>query len=83
MRARHNAAKKRALQVFADFDTWMNVRTWARLADVKPVRREYTYLARLALFGLLERARDAQGRLLYQITERGRKRLAWLCSSVR
>lgn len=59
------------------------MQSWARLAGVRPVRRAYTYLARLARFGLLERARDSQGRLLYRITVRGQGRLAWLMALTR
>ena len=81
MKTRYNSAKKRALQSFVDRGSWLNVPTWARLAEVRPVRRAYTYLARLARFGLLERSSDPEGRLAYRITERGRKRLAWLSST--
>jgi len=38
----------------------------------------YFPLARLARWGLVERRRDAQGLLVYRITARGRRRLAWL-----
>lgn len=74
-RGQYNAAKKRALQLFADRGGWMYVHTFADLAGVQPVRRAFTYLLRLHNFGLLDRAKDASGKLIYRITEQGRQRL--------
>jgi len=54
----------------ADILAWM--------AGVIPKRSVYWRLNRLWRFGLLRRRRNAQGFLVYRISERGRRRLAWL-----
>ena len=77
----YNSAKIRALEFFSRSNGWTAVPTWAAASHVEPIRRGYTYLARLAQMGLLERARDTHGRLLYRITDQGRRRLQWLISS--
>jgi hypothetical protein len=47
-------------------------------AGIYPKRAVYWRLNRLRLWGLIERRRNAQGLLLYRISERGRRRLAYL-----
>ena len=77
-KTRYNAVKQRALEIFANQKDWMDVQTWAQLTGIRPTRRAYTYLIRLARFGLVERTKDSAGRLVYRITQRGRDRLEWL-----
>ncbi len=81
-RTRYNAAKDSALELFKDVGEWIGVPTFTQSCGVLPPRRAYTYLGRLANFGLLARVRDGNsGHLLYRITERGRRRLDWLARS--
>ncbi|HUZ46417.1 MAG TPA: hypothetical protein VMW54_07245 [Terriglobia bacterium] len=47
-------------------------------AGVSPKRAIYWRLNQLHRWGLIERRRDAQGLLVYRITARGKRRLAWL-----
>lgn len=47
-------------------------------AGISPKRAVYWRLNRLWRFGLLQRRCDRQGVLVYRISERGRRRLAWL-----
>ena len=76
-RNRQNCLKRRALEIYARYGS-LNPPAWAALANMLPVRSSYTYLLRLHRFGLLNRERDAQGLLIYTISERGRERLNWL-----
>lgn len=47
-----------------------------------PVRAMYSYMLHLAKWGLVTRGRRVRrGRMLYQLTEKGRQRLAWLSAS--
>ena len=43
-----------------------------------PKRAVYCHLNRLSRWGLIQRRRNAQGLLIYRISGRGRRRLAWL-----
>lgn len=46
---------------------------------VYPVRAMYSYMLHLAKWGLVTRGRRIRrGRMLYQLTEKGKARLAWL-----
>jgi hypothetical protein len=74
-----NSLKCRALDIFVLYGN-LNPAAWAVLAQMHPVRAAYTYLLRLHRFGLLNRARDGKGLLIYSISERGRERLRWLSS---
>jgi len=47
-------------------------------SGVSPKRAIYWRLSRLWRWGLVQRRQNAQGFLVYQITARGRRRLAWL-----
>jgi hypothetical protein len=76
--SKFNSLKRDALQVFARHGGWLDVPTWSVRAGFYPVRAAYTYLRRLYGYGLLHRAFDARGRLVYRISARGRRRLAWL-----
>ena len=52
---------------------------FAHRVGIRPVRRVYAYLDRLAALGLVARRnRPGEQTLLFQITERGLKRLEWL-----
>jgi len=73
-----NSLKKRTLQVFDRAGGWLDVQAFAARAGFYPMRAAYSYVRRLWRYGLLDRARDARGRLVYRISGRGRRRLAWL-----
>jgi hypothetical protein len=75
-----NERKRQGLAIFAERD-WLNPPAWAALAGFYPTRAAYSYLARLARWGLLERRQKVRGLLLYRLSERGRRRLAWLASN--
>jgi len=79
---RYNQLKKRALEIFAHHGGWLAPPEWAVLSEFYPIRASYSYLLRLHRFGLLERRRSAVS-VLYQLSERGRQRLAWLYRSGR
>lgn len=79
-RTKFNALKRATLRVFADAGGWLDPPSWARRAGFYPVRAAYTYLARLYRYGLLRRGRDAQLRVVYRLSRRGKQRLAWLQS---
>jgi hypothetical protein len=74
-----NSLKRRALDVFVLYGK-LNPAAWALVARMRPARAAYTYLLRLHRYGLLNRARDPKGHLIYSISERGRERLQWLQS---
>jgi hypothetical protein len=76
--SKFNRLKRRALRTFARAGGWLDVPSWAASAGVYPVRAAYTYLRRLYGYGLLHRGRDARGRLVYRLSRRGWRRLAWL-----
>jgi hypothetical protein len=76
--SKFNSLKRDALQVFARHGGWLDVPAWSVRAGFYPVRAAYTYLRRLHGYGLLHRGRDARGRLVYRLSRRGRRRLAWL-----
>lgn len=49
-----------------------------------PVRAMYSYMRRLAKWGLVTSGRQHQrGPMVYAITEKGKQRLAWLVASQR
>src|SRR5207302_8412756 len=72
-RTQFNSLKRRALEVFAMYGP-LNPRAWAPRANMFPIRSAYSYLLRLHRFGLLDRAHDSSGFLIYAISERGRAR---------
>ena len=74
---RYNKLKKRALETFDRHGGWLSPPQWAVLAGFRPVRAAYSYLLRLHRFGLLERQSSLQ-RVLYRLSEKGSRRLAWL-----
>jgi len=77
----HNGLKRHTLQVFVERGgDWLAPPAWAVLAGFYPVRAAWTYLLRLHRFGLLRRGRDARGLILYRLSARGARRLAWLQS---
>jgi hypothetical protein len=74
---RYNARKRQALDVFRERG-WLNPPVWAVLAGFYPVRAAYSYLGRLWRWGLLQRNQDGKGLVVYGLSEKGRRRLAWL-----
>jgi len=77
MRGTYNSLKLRTLSVFEDRG-WLSPPAWAVLAKFYPVRAAYSYLKRLHRWKLVERTLDRRGLLLYRLSPRGTKRLAWL-----
>jgi hypothetical protein len=67
-----NERKRQGLAIFAERG-WLN----------PPVRAAYSYLIRLHRFGLLERRQDLRGLVLYRLSHRGLRRLAWLSWNVK
>jgi hypothetical protein len=74
-----NRTKQRVLEVL-ECKTWLDVPNHCEKIGIQPVRRAYTYLAHLTDLGLVARSLDTQGKLRYQITDRGPERLQWLRS---
>jgi hypothetical protein len=72
-----NSLKIRTLQLFANYG-WLTPRTFSNLIGFSPLRASYSYLLRLRKFGLLKRAHNSKGSLVYSLTDRGRARLDWL-----
>lgn len=72
----YNARKRQALEVFVRGS--LSPSRWAILAGFYPVRAAYSYLSRLWRWGLLQRNVDARGMIIYQLSEKGHRRLAWL-----
>src|SRR5438309_4536051 len=75
-----NTLKIRALEAFVRHGK-LNPPAWAVLVHMHPKRAAYTYLLRLHRFGLLLREQDADGLLVYSISDRGRVRLRWLTAN--
>jgi hypothetical protein len=73
----YNKTKKPALEVL-ECGTPIDGPTFARKVGIRPVRRVYAYLDHLAVLGLVVRRADLGSKLLFQITERGLKRLEWM-----
>ena len=78
----YNARKRQALEIFQDRG-WLNPPAWAVLAGFSPIRAAYSYLGRLSRWGLLQRNLDTRGMIIYALSEKGRRRLAWLDERVR
>jgi len=76
-----NSLKKRTLQVFDRAGGWLDVQAFAARGGFYPMRAAYSYLRRLWRYGLLDRARDRRGRLVYRLSRRGWERLRWLSRS--
>jgi hypothetical protein len=79
--ARFNLLKMSALEIFEKHGL-LNPPMFAVLSGFFPMRAAYTYLLRLHRFGLLLRRRDERGLILYQISQRGLERLAWLKADI-
>jgi DNA-binding MarR family transcriptional regulator len=75
--APYNSLKKRVLEIF-DRANWLSPGEIAVQIRMFPIRGAWGYLKRLWRWGLLRRRRGAGGRLVYAITMKGRRRLAWL-----
>jgi len=80
-RMRFNQRKRQGLAIFAEHG-WLNPPTWTVLARFYPVRAAYSYLIQLHRWGLLERRQDLRGLVLYRLSPRGLRQLAWLDCSV-
>ncbi len=78
----YNRRKRQALQIFYERG-WLNPPVFAMLAGMRPIRGVYSYLRRLHAWGLLERARSPRGLILYRLSPKGARRLAWLDHSLR
>jgi DNA-binding transcriptional regulator PaaX len=78
---RYNKLKKHALEVFERHGGWISPPQWAVMAGFYPVRAAYSYLLRLHRFGLLERQARLGG-VFYSLSEKGRRRVAWLRQQV-
>lgn len=74
-----NELKQKTLEIFSRSGPIRPAEYMVR-AKFYPLQGAHTYLRRLARMGLLKRAKDARGRYLYMISERGTERLAWLRS---
>ena len=77
--AEKNSLKLQVLQVL-DRRGWLNPPAVAELVGFRARRGMYSYLGRLHRYGLLRRRHDARGLILYQLSDRGAERLAWLRS---
>ncbi len=73
----YNELKGVGLEAFLDRG-WLTPSAWAVLVGMCPTRAAYSYLKRLHRFGLLQRQRNANGFVLYRLSERGQARLTWL-----
>ena len=79
-RGAYSGFNRRKRQVLEIFQTrgWLNPRAFAMLARMRPIRGIYSYLSRLWSCGLLERKGSAHGLILYRLSRKGTRRLAWL-----
>jgi hypothetical protein len=75
---RYNKLKRLALETFERHGDWLSPPEWAVLAGFYPKRSAYSYLLRLHRFGLLQRSVPTGGRVLYRLSDRGKRRLEWL-----
>ncbi len=74
----YNTLKVRVLRVLARNDGWMRPGVvWVEAEMPGPVRSMWSYLGRLAKWGLLRKG-SLSGRIAYQISAKGRERLNWL-----
>ena len=76
MKTEYNSLKKRVLKVLAVQESWMSVPAIARRVNLPYSDRGlYSYLRRLARFGLVELGRGKGRRVYYCITQLGIDRL--------
>jgi DNA-binding IclR family transcriptional regulator len=81
--AQYNEKKLRVLAVFERGGPLTPVEVAVR-ARAFPADAMYSYLRRLARWGLVTRGRRwRRGRMLYWLTEKGKRRLQWLRGSPR
>lgn len=79
MKPKYNSLKKRVLKVLAEQQSWISASTIARKVNLPYSERGlYSYLRRLAGFGLVVVGRAPRRRVYYRITERGMERLEFL-----
>jgi DNA-binding PadR family transcriptional regulator len=75
----YNARKRLILGVLEEaYPHGLGADAVAWKAGVSPKRAIYWRLSRLWRWGLVQRRGNAEGLLVYRITPRGRRRLAWL-----
>ena len=74
---KRNELKRKTLQSLADGRS-SDVPHLAVRVGYYPIRGFYPSLAKWCRWGLLAVSRGFDGRLLYRITDRGRRRLTWL-----
>lgn len=77
MPRKYNQLKLETLTAFSDLGP-LAPPELAVEVGLYPLRSAYSYLAHLSRWGLLLRGKDARGRVLYSLSERGRARLAYL-----
>lgn len=76
MKTEYNSLKKRVLKVLEVQESWISVPAIARRVNLPyPERGLYSYLRRLAGFGLVELGRGQGRRVYYRITQLGIDRL--------
>lgn len=80
--SRYNELKVRTLELFVRSGPIRPAEYMVR-AKFYPIQAADAYLRKLARMGLLKRAKDARGRWLYLISDRGNQRLAWLLQHAR
>jgi hypothetical protein len=78
----YNELKLRTLELFVRSGPIRPAEYMVR-AKFYPLQAADAYLRRLTRWGLLKRSKDSQGRFLYLISDRGKKRLTWLRETVR
>ncbi len=76
MKTEYNSLKKRVLKVLEAQESWISVPAIARHVNLPYSERGlYSYLHRLASFGLVELMHGGRRRIFYRITQLGRDRL--------
>ena len=76
MNPKYNSLKKPVLKVLAAHEKWISVPVIAEKVNLKySFRGLYSYLRRLARFGLVELGRGRGRRVYYRITQLGVDRL--------
>jgi DNA-binding PadR family transcriptional regulator len=79
MKPKYNSLKKRVLKILIDQESSISCSTIARQVNLPYAARGlYSYLRRLAKFGLVEVGRGTRRRVYYRITEHGKKRFEFL-----
>jgi DNA-binding PadR family transcriptional regulator len=81
---KYNSLKKPVLKVLAAQESWISVSVIAQKVNLQySFRGLYSYLRRLARFGLVELGRGKGRRVYYRITQLGVDRLEYWASKKR